>query len=213
MHRATIGVLFSVLATAPLVAGGQPPALAEALGGYRLLGHQTVVATNVNLVPSNTTVQETLTGPTILDVTIPADSRRTNVMLLVNDSISWHQIASASPLTASIGLRLFISSSALPAPGSFEALSLFAGGETDGAASTQDVVRSQGWQPRYALDHDMLRINLGFAYPSLTPAELDALATAVMQSDMEFTLQPEATVQSVSRVTFGRLRSLEVWGD
>lgn len=213
--RGVLAIALGTLMCAPIAAVGQGPAggPAAALGGFRLLGHQTVVATTVNLVPSDPTVQQTVSGPTILDVQIPPDARRTNVVLLVNDSISWHQVVTSSPFNSSIGMRVFIASSALPAPGSFEALSMFAGADSAAGVSSEDRVRSLGWQPRYALDHDLLRINLEFAYPALTPSELDTLATAVMQSDMEFTLQPEATIQSVSNVTFGRIRSLQVWGD
>ncbi len=134
MRRSLLVIAFGVFGVAPTVVGGahaQGPAAGPvaALGGYRLLGNQTVLATNVNLIPADPTIQETVSGPTVLDVSIPADARRTSVVLLVNQSISWHEIVSTAPLTSSIGLRLFIASSALPAPGSFEALSPFALGE------------------------------------------------------------------------------------
>jgi hypothetical protein len=187
--------------------------LGQALRVFRLLGHQTVLDTTVVLTPADPSVVETLTGPSTLDVQIPADSKRTLVVLELQHSYSYHQIVSSVPLRTSIGARLFIKSSALPIPGSFEALSFFSEGDSvSGSASAQDNVHSVGWHSRYQLDLEFLSISLQFGL-GMNPSAADALAATLMQSDMEFTIQPSATVRSVSNVSFGRIRSLQVWGD
>lgn len=216
MIRRTLITMVLVLAAGSMLGaqmGAKAGIAGHAPGRFRLLGHETLLATTVTLTPSNIDSVETLTGPTTLDVRIPADRKRTNVVLQLTQSYNWHQVPSAFPLRASIGARLFIRSSALPAPGSFEALSFFAEGRSvAGSPSLEDDLHSSPWQSRYQLDIEFMAMNLQFQL-GLNPTDAQALAAKLMQSDLEFAIQPTATVRSVSSVSFGRIRSLQVWGD
>jgi hypothetical protein len=181
----------------------------------QLLASQSLLDTAVVLTPANPAAIETLTGRTIFDVTVPRDRNRAHLTLSVNQSFSWHQIPNGAPYDFSGGLRLFVSSTVLPAPGSFEALGIFAEGEAHAdtsAGSSVDALRSFGFQRQITFDADGMAINLRFAYPLMSDADRLVLAQRLLRSRIQFTVQPTATVRAVDRVTFGRIRSLQIWG-
>ena len=179
----------------------------------RLLASQSLLATAVDLRPDNPDVLQTLDGPVIFDVLVGSDPQRTHFLLHVSHSFSWHQVPNGVPLQVSVGLRLFINSDVLPPPGSFEALGIFAEGEVvSNMGSNADILRQVGFARALPFDVDFLAINLHFAYPDLSDDELHDLATGLVQSSLELKVQPNATVRSVDLVSFGRIRSLQVWG-
>src|SRR5262245_9586522 len=79
----------------------------------QLLASQSTLGTVVTLTPTDPSTVETLTGPTIFDLTVPRDRNRSHLTLNFSQSFNWHQIPNGVPYQFSGGLRLFVSSDVL----------------------------------------------------------------------------------------------------
>jgi hypothetical protein len=210
--RCSVGLL--VLCSI-MVVNGVPARAQLPSQPVQLLASQSLLDTAVVLTPADPAAVETLTGRTIFDVTIPRDGGRMHLTLNIGQSFSWHQIPNAAPYQFAGGYRIFVTSNVLPAPGSFEALSLLAEGEIHSdtsAGSNDDVLHQRGNPQQVTYDQDLMAINLRFAFPQMTDADRLVLARRLIRSRIQFTIQPTATIRAVDTVTFGRIRRLQVWG-
>jgi hypothetical protein len=209
-HTWPVGVFCLVMVVSGVPARAQLPSQP-----VQLLASQSLLDSAVVLTPTNPAIVETLTGRTIFDVTVPRDRGRTHLTLNIGQSFTWHQIPNGAPYQFAGVFRIFVTSNVLPAPGSFEALSLQAEGETHAdtsAGSSDEVLHQRGNQHQLTYDEGSMAINLRFAFPQLTDADRLVLARQLIRSRIQFTIQPSATIRAVDTVTFGRIRQLQVFG-
>lgn len=139
---------------------------------------------------------EPVEGPPIAEVTIPADESRTAVNLTLVASYAWGLVDSQSQdgLYMNLGYRLYIASSALPAPG--YAMIGGWGAERGSPVLQPDVEYGRGFTGSEMLERRFLAEQLQTDPPG-DSRELERLADQVLRSQITFTVRPVAYLTGI----------------